>query len=523
MKNKTNKMKSIKFRPVIVLLLFSAFSLTMQAQILNKIKRKVENTVTKPSDKPAENKEQTSTNDTKEVNNTPPTTDNTKTGSVKPTEENKITGESDFIPGSTVLYFDNFINERTGDSPAGWLTTRSAEVVGLDGLKGKWLKLASVSSNHITRNKKQSWGNSFTVEFDLLIIKKDYDPRIDFALINTGGSLVTDEMILRNGKNMVYVSTILGNEGKTARVSLYNNNNINKPVADKMSEQLAYSNTIPVHVSMCVQGKRFRFWWDDKKIFDMETVNEQYMPNQLGINFGSVGGSEYYITNIRIAKDIPATRPATPAADKSTDQVENTVPAKTDGKINASAEGPATVNLQSKILTTSLPYAQIMKTGEFTYTFIATKEEGNNKENYLKIKLETGNTTLKAETFNFKEINKKNPLYGTKKYPEISATEAVLYYGATKKPYIYKFSPIIANGTMASYVDESLARNLPAVSPNSKFVIEKIENGKASGYFIMGIMIQGLKPVTKGDAMTETFTDGFSGELKCTFSNVPVY
>jgi len=36
-------------------------------------------------------------------------------------------------------------------------------------------------------------------------------------------------------------------------------------------------------------------------------------------------------------------------------------------------------------------------------------------------------------------------------------------------------------------------------------------------------MIQGLKAVTKGDAMQETFTDGFSGEIKCTFTNVPVY
>ena len=164
-----------------------------------------------------------------------------------------------------------------------------------------------------------------------------------------------------------------------------------------------------------------------------------------------------------------------------------------------------------------------MKTGEYSYTFMATKEEGNYKENYFKIKLETGNTSLRAETFNFKEINQKNPLYGTKKYPEIKSTEAVLYYGAAKKPYIYQFSPIIANGTMASYVTASLERRLPPVSASSKLVIEKIEDGKASGYFTMGIMIQGLKPVTKGDAMTETFTDGFSGEIKCKFTNVPVY
>lgn len=493
----------------------------INAQLLNKIKKKAEEAVTKPSDKPAENKEATGNTETKKTNDAAASTSTTGATTAKPATETKSGGESDFIPGSTVLYFDNFEKEKNGDSPAGWLTTSSAEVVAVEGQKGKWLKMASVSANHITRNKKQSWSNSFTIEFDLLIVMKELDPRIDFALVNTGGRLVTDEMIIRENKKMVYVSTILGNGGKSTRVGLAGNDNISKPLADRMSDQLIYSNNIPVHVSMCVQGKRFRFWWDDKKIFDMAMVNEQFIPNQLAFVFGPVGGSEYYVTNIRVAKDIPATKPANPVADKST--VEPAVATNTDNTKVVATDGPSSVKLQSKILTTELPFAQIMKTGEYTYTFMATKEEGNTKENYLEIKLETGNTSLKAETFNFKEINQKNPLYGTKKYPEITSTKAVLYYGAAKKPYIYKFSPIIANASMASFVSADLERRLPAPSATTKLVIEKIEDGKASGYFTMGIMIQGLKPVTKGDAMTETFTDGFSGEMKCTFRNVPVY
>jgi hypothetical protein len=76
---------------------------------------------------------------------------------------------------------------------------------------------------------------------------------------------------------------------------------------------------------------------------------------------------------------------------------------------------------------------------------------------------------------------------------------------------------------MATYVTESLERKLPAASPNCKLVIEKVEDGKISGYFLFGAMNQGLKPITKGDAMTETFTEGFIGEIKCTFTNVPVF
>lgn len=488
-----------------------------KAQLINKLKKKVENGISKPAGEKPET--ETVTGNTAAADGQ---TVNNRKENAAPATTGGTAGNNDpeFIPGSTVLYFDNFEKEKIGDNPAGWLTTKSAEVVTLDGLKGKWLKMAAVSSTHITRNKKQSWSNSFTVEFDILIVKKDYDPRIDFSLLNTGGSLVTDEMILRNGKQIVYVSTILGKEGLATRVGLAGNNNIYKSLVDRMSDQLPYSNTVPVHVSMCVQGKRFRFWWDNNKILDMEMVDQQYMPNQLAFHFGSVGGSEFYVTNIRVAKDIPATKPSTSVPDKSTVEPANE---PVDSKPAISSNAATTVNLQSKILTVDLPFAQIMKTGDYTYTFIATREEGNNKENYIKLFLETGNTSLKAETFNFKEINQKNPLYGTKKYPEIKSTEAVLYYGTAKKPYIYKFSPIIANGHMANYVSESLERRLPAPSTNSKLVIEKIEDGKASGYFTLGIMIQGLKPITKGDAMTETFTDGFSGEMKCRFTNVPVY
>jgi outer membrane protein OmpA-like peptidoglycan-associated protein len=422
----------------------------------------------------------------------------------------------------------------------------------------------------------------------------------------------------------------------------------NKGLSDNMSENLAYNNTTPVHVSIGVQGKRFRMWWNERKLYDLSAINEQYLPNQLGFTFGSVGGSDFYISNIRIAKDVPDTRArfeegklvsnllfysgtanlkpesmgslldvskiikdatavvkiaghtdsdgddaanlklseqraeavknilvnqynieesklttegrgeTQPLANNNTPEgkaqnrrvefifkpeadkyekpagvpVNNAKPAANNNKAAAVnpgkpttdvAAGATSVKLQSKILTTTLEYAQFMKTADNRYTFIASREEGNSKENYFKIQLESVYPTLKPETFNFKEIIEKNPLYGTKKYAEISNTEAVLYYGKVQKPYIYKFSPIIANGTMASYVDEGLIRQLPAAIPNCKFVIEKVENGKASGYFIVGIMIEGLKPVTKGDAMQETFTSGFSGELKGFFSNVPVY
>lgn len=613
-----------------------------EAQFLKKLKQKAENAVDKTVDKTIDKKVDGSEEKKGETGQQSSEEKSSSSATASDKKDLKVYSKFDFVPASTILYYDNFEKDNIGETPSGWITTTSAEVVTIEGLEGNWLKLASTNARHIIRSKKQSWGNNFTVEFDLLIVKKDYDPRIDFALINTSGKLVTDETILQGSKNAVYVGTILGDGGKKARVSLYNNNNINNPISDRMSDELLYENNVPVHVSMCVQGKRFRFWWNEKKIFDMQAVSDEYLPNQFGFSFGNVGGCDYYATNFRVAKDVPDTRAkfeqgkivsnllfytgtanlkpesmgalldvskvlkeATDAVkiightDSDGDDASNqklsqeradavkTILVKQYGidesKItvegrgetqpiteNKSAEGKAQnrrvefifkpeadvytkpagtsdtkaaagdkavssktssqgiassgtdVKLQSKLLNINLPYAMFMKTGENTYTFTASKEEGNSKENYFTLQLETVNMKLRPETFNFKEVNEKNPLYGTKKFSEIKNTEAVFYYGGATKPYIHKFSPIIANGHMATYVSESLERKLPAVSPNCKLVIEKVEDARASGYFVFGLMNKGLKPITKGDAMTETFTDGFAGEVKCTFTNVPV-
>jgi len=506
-----------KLIPVLLLLMITPL---LHAQLINKLRKKAEDAVSKPADKnsnPGTSQEKTN-------EPAPATADKNATAGPSATKtENQGSGdESDFIPGSTVLYFDNFEKEKDGDLPAGWITSTSAEVKSVTGLKGKWLKMFSTSTLQFTRSKKQSWGTQFTVEFDLVIVKEDYDPRISFALINTKGNLVTDEKILQNKYFSAYVSAILGENGKKTRLSLCKNDDINRPVSDNMSSELLYTNYIPVHVSMTVQDKRFRFWWNGKKLYDAAIINPQYMPNQFGFDFGPVGGSDFYVSNIRIAKDIPANKPANPNGATANNDQPATDPAATNNLVVTPAS-PAVVKLQSKILNTELPFAQIMKTGDATYTFTAGKEEGNYKENFFKIYLSTPGYALKAETFNFQENNQKNPLYGTKKFPEIIKTEAVLFYGAAKKPYIYKFVPRIANAHYATFVSADLDRNLPPLSANCKLVFEKIENGLASGHFVFGMMNQGLKPITKGDAMTETFTDGFTGELKCTFSNVPVY
>src|SRR5687767_12796001 len=152
------KFKNSNMKQILIMLLAVCAVNSTQAQLLNKLKKKAENAIEKKLDKKksGDNAEPGKTN-----NGTEETTTSTTD---KPAESNqtnslKVFSKFDFVPGKTILYFDNFEKDNTGETPMGWLTTKSAEVVSIDGLEGNWLKMDAKSATHITRNKKQSWGN----------------------------------------------------------------------------------------------------------------------------------------------------------------------------------------------------------------------------------------------------------------------------------------------------------------------------------------------------------------------------
>ena len=93
------------------------------AQILKKIKQKAEDAVTKPKDKTDENKQSGDKEKTT-------TAEQGNTGDIKTGTANlKVYSKFDFVPGNTILYYDNFEKDNIGESPLGWITSTSAEVV----------------------------------------------------------------------------------------------------------------------------------------------------------------------------------------------------------------------------------------------------------------------------------------------------------------------------------------------------------------------------------------------------------
>ncbi|RTL59410.1 MAG: OmpA family protein [Sphingobacteriales bacterium] len=638
-----------------IVLVFFCFTVVQysHAQFLKKLKEKVNSTVDKTINKAvdkAAGSKGSSTNETPSADNN--STKKATTASAG-SSSIKVYSKFDFVPGKTILYFDNFENDNIGETPLGWNTSKSAETVQIEGLEGKWLKLANNYTSHISRNKKQSWGNSFTVEFDLLM-KKTTESNGTYSyiyLFNSNGKLVSDESLLGNVydemKNATTLFFRLELDQKSAddyghQFAVYQNGE-KKSASD--GEKIPYTENVPVHFSFCVQGKRYRVWLNNKKLYDLNAVDENALPNQLA--FYIRDNAEYYLSNIRVAKDVPDTRaefnqgkivsnllfytgtanlkPESMGALLDVSKVikDATAPVKiightdsdgddaanmklsqqraeavknilvkeygideskltTEGRgetqplaDNKTAEGkaqnrrvefifkadadtyqkpagitssgtnsnastakaaggqpitkptadaaPGSVKLTSKTVNLILPYAQISKGENGAYRFTASKEEGNSKENFFEIDFMPLMNNVRPETFLFKEQNQKKPLYGTKQYPEIISSTAVLYYNAAKKPYIKEFISAVANGHAYD-----IGRHLTDGSSNCKLVIEKVENGLASGYFVFGTHLEGL-PMKKcthncdGEGSDLPVTDGYGGEIKGTFTNVPVY
>ena len=118
-----------------ILMIAFTFS-NAQAQLLKKIKQKAEEVANKVKDKPADKKEDDSTI----AENG---TDKAPTAAVQ--SNLKVYSKFDFVPGATILYYDNFEKDNIGEAPLGWITSTSAEVVTIDGLE-------AVSYTHLLRS-----------------------------------------------------------------------------------------------------------------------------------------------------------------------------------------------------------------------------------------------------------------------------------------------------------------------------------------------------------------------------------
>jgi OmpA-OmpF porin, OOP family len=209
----------------------------------------------------------------------------------------------DFVPGDKILYTEDFAQEVIGEFPAKWNTNGGGEIVTLDGVSGKWLKLEAATV--YDASFKGNLPENYTIEFDLLA---DYDATRSVPWVNVrykadplpghayGGKI--ELMLAINGATSANPDGVIFESFSKDGDRLMQSNKKEFKVFSVFNHTKK-----PVHVSMWIQKDRFRAWLNEEKVYDFP----KGAPGDAALKtlqFDVGNGAEtfkYFLSNLKIA------------------------------------------------------------------------------------------------------------------------------------------------------------------------------------------------------------------------------
>jgi len=223
------------------------------------------------------------------------------------------TSKYDFVQGDKIIAYEDFNSVNVGDFPLKWNTNASAEVVTVDNMEGKWLKIGEKGIFH--PEFISNLPENFTFEFDLTVNNANYlsplclnianlkkpEDFVDYAYLV---SIRPEHAVHLEfaAANSVYdgVSKLITGKAGTPAI----NNSVNFKVWDVRKNNTA-------HISLWRQDQRLRVYLNGEKIWDSPRAFEapgKY--NAITFAFyGPYGKEDYYLlSNLRLAVGAPDTR-----------------------------------------------------------------------------------------------------------------------------------------------------------------------------------------------------------------------
>jgi len=220
---------------------------------------------------------------------------------VQPEQKLSATSKYDFIPGESLMFFDDFTQDNIGDFPALWNTNGSGEIVTTNLFPGRWFKL--VGSATFVPETKKIFPDNYTVEFDILPITGESDE----VLLETGFYIYAAE----NPSNLNEGGAVPGITGIKMSFGMYqhaydaytNSEYTNICVTEKSPPVI---NQKP-RMSFWVQKSRVRAYVNETKVFDIP----RGLPAGFNYNvlrFETHGEAIPLIANFRVAVGAPDMR-----------------------------------------------------------------------------------------------------------------------------------------------------------------------------------------------------------------------
>lgn len=204
---------------------------------------------------------------------------------------------SDFEPGQTVIFKDDFSQDALADFPAKWNSNGSGKVTTLSGLNGRWLELQMNTA--ITPEMTKALPENATIEFDLFMSAPggQTTPFIQFGLTQVK-DILKEDLFYKN-RFFMNIYRYSENDGHTVEYGLKND-----VLGAKNDFPItSYANKV-LHVSMALNKTRLRIYLDKTKVLDLPRAIETGMRNNFFLNSNSVIPApeiNMYIGNVRIA------------------------------------------------------------------------------------------------------------------------------------------------------------------------------------------------------------------------------
>ncbi len=283
---------------LLVVILLATISIA-KAQLLKKIKNKVEQKVNKPADPPSEKKNETTTTSS-EV----PKTDTVKKENVNtPPSSLKTYSKYDFVPGEKIVVFEDFSQDAVGDFPDKWNTNASGETVTVDGVPGHWFMLTK--PGYFIPEFIDSFPENFTLEYDLLIDQPVHSWGISTAIMEF--SKGSNPETWRSVDNSYAFNLLPGAGGRGS--CDYNRRKMG--VGEGASIEISHFSDItkPVHVAIWRQKERVRLYLNQEKAFDVpRAIAPEAKLNTLLFWIQLTDKWHFLISNLRLGVGAPDLR-----------------------------------------------------------------------------------------------------------------------------------------------------------------------------------------------------------------------
>lgn len=292
------------------LFLFSIFfTLSGNAQFLDKLAKKAQKATEKAVERKVEQKATKTTNEgmdevlnnKKKVSKSSPNTSEEKTSKAKLSKK-----DSDFISGTKVLFEENFNKDAIGDFPVNWFTNSSGEIVTFEGNTKKWLQISDKGSFSPLNISKLP--ENFTFEFDVATTDNFNFYSTPLNIVFTEKTSKVDNVwntTFKRKEAMIFsihpANSLAGTVGGSSIMVISEKKEI---IKNKVEVSNFNKNNNSVRVQVWRQKNRFRMYVDGKKYWDLPTAFGDANYNQIIFYIGTYKNTtdKFFISNLKLAE-----------------------------------------------------------------------------------------------------------------------------------------------------------------------------------------------------------------------------